>query len=146
MREIKFRGKRKDNGEWVYGYYVQSPREHKIVTYWRNEPLEILTAAYCGSKEKHYSQSTYTVIPETVGQFIGLKANGEEVYEGDDVDVSMSFEGGTLPHRGIIVYDETFGAFGTKNEAGITLLHNHCLHTLKIIGNIHEHPKLREQK
>ena len=81
-----------------------------------------------------------------VEQYTGLKdKNGKEIYEGDDVDVSMSFEGGTLPHRGVIVYDNTFGAFGTKNDAGVTLLHNHCLHTLEIIGNIHQNPELLEK-
>ena len=78
-------------------------------------------------------------------QYTGLKdkkrtkeyPEGQEIYEGDIVDVSMSYGGGTLPHRGQIVFDDTFAAFGTKNEAGITLLHNHCLHTLEIIGNIH---------
>jgi len=79
-------------------------------------------------------------------QFTGLcDKNGTEIYEGDWVDVSMSFEGGTLPHRGVIVYDEEFGAFGTKNDAGITLLHFHCLHTLEVIGNIHQ-PELIEDK
>ena len=83
-------------------------------------------------------------------QYIGLKdktrtkeyPEGREIYEGDFVEVSMSFEGGVLPHAGEIIYDETFGAFGTKNEAGTTLLHNHCLHTMKIVGNIHENPEL----
>ncbi|HDY88576.1 MAG TPA: hypothetical protein ENH82_10780 [bacterium] len=76
-------------------------------------------------------------------QYIGRKDKKEvEIYEGDDVDVKMSFEGGTLPHRGYIVYDKEFGAFGTKNDAGITLLHNHCLHTLEVIGNVHDSPEL----
>ena len=129
MREIKFRGQREDNGEWVCGYYVvegcKMPKPHFIVT---------------------VEGCWYGVIPETVGQYTGLKdKNGKEVYEGHDVDVRMSFEGGTLPHRGVIVYDEEHGAFGTKNDAGVTLLHNHCLHTLEVIGNIHENPELLKE-
>ena len=83
-------------------------------------------------------------------QFTGLKdkkrteefPEGQEIYEGDIIDVSMSFEGGTLPHIGKVVYDEGFGSFGTENQAGVTLLHNHCLHTAEIIGTIHDNPEL----
>lgn len=141
-REIKFRGQRKDNGGWVYGSLMQyvflgDPMYLILDRGFDSEPGQILSI----------TMRTRKVLPKTVGQFCGLKnKNSKDVYEGDVVDVSMSFEGGTLPHRGVIVYDEEHGAFGTKNEAGVTLLHNHCLHTLEVLGNIHENPELMEQK
>lgn len=68
MREIKFRGKRKDNGEWVYGnLQVPTPPFDKYFMWDKND----------------YGQQV-EVIPETVGQFTGLKdKNKKDVYEGD---------------------------------------------------------------
>ncbi len=139
MRE--YRGKRVDNGEWAYGWYC------KITSCGRDTHCIIPDDATFDFAQDlpDVIAGWVEVIPESVGQYIGLNdKNGVKVYGGDDVDVSMSFEGGTLPHRGYIVYDNEFGAFGTKNDAGVTLLHNHCLHTLKVIGNIHTNPELLE--
>ncbi|HEY5586680.1 MAG TPA: YopX family protein [Ruminiclostridium sp.] len=68
MREIKFRGKRADNSEWVYGSYVKvlsddNKFEHKIITIFGE---------------------VFFVIPETIGQFTGFRdKNDVEIFEGD---------------------------------------------------------------
>lgn len=69
MREIKFRGKRVNNGEWVYGDLL---RIHGV-------PYIYLDPAPNGWND-------YEVIPDTVGQFTGLlDKNGKEVYFDDIV-------------------------------------------------------------
>ena len=63
MLNIKFRGKRKDNGEWIYGGHTEVRGKYFIVD------------------ENGYA---YEVLPETVGQLVGVNdKNGEEYYHGD---------------------------------------------------------------
>lgn len=116
MREIKFRGKRKDNGEWVYGDLITGPD----VTY--------IVVTKPNPDEDGYWK-WHEVIPETVGQFTGLK----DWYVGD-----------------IIQKGEIIRAITVDYEHGMRfMLGKHTLCKLDAehgtrIGNIHENPGLLE--
>lgn len=69
MKRIKFRGKRKDNGEYVYGYYIEDKgliKGSQIIPFYYNQDY--------GEIE------SYPIIPETLQQYVG-EEDGEEIYK-----------------------------------------------------------------
>ena len=142
MRTKKFIGKRIDNGEWVYGYYVQDPKgNHRI--YWKpfNEA----------------SSNTYHFVdPATVGQFTGLTdKNGKEIYEGDIVrdyigNCIYVFKFGTISHTVKSkltdqLIDVTFTGFYVdipKIGTELLLWSSVKESEIEVIGNVHENPEL----
>ena len=78
MRQIIFRGKRKDNGEWVYGWYAPLVCNDKTVI----------------PNIKDYNGSDWEVDPETVGQFTGRYDKSNNKIFGGDIVKCLSLEYG----------------------------------------------------
>lgn len=131
MREIKFRGKRADNDEWIYGNLIYEKSSNRA---W-------IDVSYYGE---------IAVIPKTVGQFTGLKdENGNEIYEGDIVqdnrwrDINMKTKGVVeFCINGDVASCECYNFFvGSGFKADFVDL-TCCI----IIGNIHDNPELIKNK
>ena len=83
MREIKFRGKRKDNNEWIYGFYFEKVRDKNIPA---NQPKK----AFIKTETWDEGFDVNEINIETLGQFTGLyDKNHKPIYE-DDI-VKMCF-------------------------------------------------------
>jgi hypothetical protein len=131
MREIKFRGLKKD-GTWIYGSLVETTRfikhmPHCHTKYW------IVRNAF-GNGGWFNLRDRDHVKTESVGQYTGVKDNtGREVYEGDIIFTKQSMRNGRFfPSRKAVVYfDEDAQQYFPKE-----------LSEREVIGNIHENPEL----
>lgn len=85
MREILFRGKRVDNGEWVYGFLTC----RNYIDVWRQGVY------YDGQEERKYcTVEHYQVDENTIGQFTGLcDKNSKKIFEGDSVKITTGLMG-----------------------------------------------------
>lgn len=134
MREILFRGKRLDNGEWVYGFF------------WKD---------IWGDGEScyiFYDGEDYPVIPDTVGQYTGLTdENSVKIYDGDIVKFEHGRE---FDERGIYFRNYVVEFINTYMTYGLRLRNGSIHFTFKqstatthdamVIGNIHDNPELIE--
>lgn len=122
MREILFRGKRVDNGEWVYGDLL-----HPDI-YGNGYSIEDFT------KEK---SNCYDVIPESVSEFTGLTdKNGKKIFEGDIVKLYL-IDGEEI---GVIKYNDKMCRFMFFTKDGSYSFDD--TDDFEIIGNTHDNPEL----
>jgi uncharacterized phage protein (TIGR01671 family) len=133
MREILFRGKRIDNGEWVYGHYGEYIRFEKPIS-----------AISIPSDDSFMGNLCYDVDPSTVGQYTGLTANGKKIFEGDIVKVEKNdhdwHEHDPNSYSIFAVdFDEggyTAGDYFLQNWLWFDGFHG------EVIGNIYDNPEL----
>lgn len=144
MREILFRGKRKTNSEWVYGGFC----------YENNNGEPLICPQYDFSVE---------VIPETIGQFIGLlDKNGTKIFEGDIIkfckyafdyeeEKDWDIEIGHIKYEnGCFVIDDIYSSDGYNELSCVYAEISYCDGEyykdciFEVIGNIYDNPELLE--
>lgn len=131
-----FRGKRKDNGDWVYGYYcVFNGMIHCIYTGYAETD--------CGSIYPVY----YEVDPDTVGQYTGLTdKSGNKIFEGDIIEINHPYAGKFVSE---VIWDMDcwslkdfyFTCFDYPNMA-----FSEGTEYMKVIGNIYDNPELLKKE
>lgn len=139
-REILFRGKRVDNGEWVEGYAAYSGGAFII----RDQGL------VCGYFE------VLRVGPDTLGQYTGLTDNGKKIFEGDILRIlcPVYSPGKRVPTGerwliGSVIWDDEnksypgSWALSAKDQHGNPAKYAFT-NDFEVIGNIHDNPELLE--
>lgn len=127
MREILFSGKRKDNAEWVEGYYL------KI-----NDVSFILPNGL-------YLKDIVEVDPKTVCQYTGLTdKNGKKIFEGDIVRNFFCIDDHNEPlyECGKVMYDMEEGSGFMIRDEENNLYEIKMFGNIEVIGNIFDNPDL----
>lgn len=141
MREILFRGKRLDNGEWAEGCLITSkfkPNRKYIVYLFSDDDHDI---------------DVVEVDHETVGQYTGLKDQEcRKIFEGDIIKLHNGIDDYPFPVvnkcGAFWLYDKTVinAAYPDDENAGLDLLGSYITNVLEVIGNVYDNPELLEVK
>ena len=146
MRQVLFRGKRIDNGEWVYGFYVMYSKSIAYPYSYTNGEHTVVTVPH---------NFKYEIDFETICQYTGLTdKNGKKIFEGDILKLTDKANCGYC-----IVYVE-FGNPNGKYDWGFQFVkvHGDNLNTdillwvdmeeagayAEVIGNIFDNTELLE--
>ena len=141
MKEILYRGKRADNGEWLLS-------------------INLIQEYHYGIKKVYFPKGIgvsefFEIIPETLGQYTGLlDKNGEKIFEGDIVKCSHEktdnialavIKYGRYIDVDILDVNDYLGWYLEIDKNCISILspENDGIE-MEVIGNIHDNPELLE--
>ena len=150
MREILFKAKRKDNGEWVEGYYRADPDlDGYFICGWEYGYSEN------GIEREPFDEEVY---PSTLCQYTGLTdKNGQKIWENDIVRYTFDYPSETATKNGLkerissVFWSEWRGSWSVyADERKCKGMNNDLFkyvrngNTVEIIGNIFDNPELLE--
>lgn len=132
-REVLYRGKRVDNGEWIFGDLIENQGRFYIY-----QASNITTLPW--DAKNQIAVCGYEIEPETRGEYTGLKdRNGKRIFEGDVVETPWD----GWSHGRLVHYKNGLFKAGTTSLCsfiGADSPEYHC----EVIGNIHDNPELVE--
>lgn len=134
-REILFKAKRKDNGEWVEGYYVYCRKRHYI--------LPVLNKAIgFDEREDEWVEAD----PNTICQYTGLTdKNGKRIWENDICDRKEKYPEIVTYNKGDWQLDYSYALGKEKHFCACNLGFYACERKwVEVIGNIFDNPELLE--
>ena len=137
-REILFRGKRIDNGEWIEGFYFEANEKHMILN-------------FTVQKNELY-HNMYEIEPNTVCQYTGLTdKNGNRIWENDFLTCRKYIGGNFVDeHIECGFIEMKHGAFGIhrKNPNAYYRPFKDWLedYEYEVIGNVFDNPELLEKR
>lgn len=140
-REIFFRGKSIGTGKWLYGY---------LFNYGLTAPSNVPCISVCVPKSWKEAYNLYTVHPDTIGQYTGLKDKaGKKIFEGDILEyIGKREDNINKVYRRKVVFHEGMFALLSKELQAYSALNYHCMKdgrsAWRVIGNIHDNPELIE--
>ena len=144
MREILFKGKKKDDGEWIEGYLF----DDGMLGEKRMFIGKLVIAPYEGpirGKWTVIANGFDEVDPDTICQFTGLcDKNGKRIWENDVVWLVCDGE----EHIYQIVWDNSeldFKAAKGEENYGTSYEYLLCCDEIKVIGNIFDNPELLQE-
>ena len=133
MDDILFRGRRKDNGEWIEGYYLGNSYDKYIV--------------------ESYAGKEYIIEPYTLSQYIGLMdKNGKKIFNGDILQndqLPYMVNGRSVYFHEVVWLDDVaaFGLYVHKNPKSrvnglshgeMQYIENFDASEWEVVGNIHD--------
>lgn len=139
MREILFKAKRIDNGEWVEGCYTECKGE-TFIGIGTSIGIDVLKG-FCTPVIRWFE-----VDPETLCQFTGLcDKNGKRIWENNVVWLVCNGE----EHVYQIVWDNSeldFKATNGEENYGLNFEYLLCCDEIEVIGNIFDNPELLQEE
>lgn len=135
-REILFRGKRIDTGEWAEGWYCK-----QVFSRWPLKSCIIPSQLAEAGEISHFA-----IIPETVGQYTGLKdIHGVKIFEGDIIKQYEKTQfGDPVSDFGLVKWDnKECMLFRTSTRIGKDRLVT-SRDIYEVVGNIYDNPDLLE--
>ena len=140
MREILFRGKRVDNGEWFYGVPTIDSRGQTVI---------VENVFDCDEYNCRGASCLY-VDENTIGQYTGLTdKNGKKIFEGDIVHAVYSDGYIGVPNTDygnlIVGFDDTYyggACYSMKiiGDTGYRIFSAGLRNGVTVIGNVHDNP------